>query len=155
MAQCKPYDATYNDYQWSEHGLRESTEATDAWIAEIVKTVVGDWNKARRIPNIRVIVEPKEAVGVRFYRLAADWSANTRGISSLTELVKHPSYQEIMRLGWDVVPYLLQDLQENKRFWFPALTEITKVRPFDAGDIGNSRRMTKAWIEWGRRKHLI
>ncbi len=73
-------------------------------------------------------------------------------ISSASDLTNDKSYREIIDLGWDVVPYLLIDLQRNKRFWFPALAEITHLRPFDKSDMSNPRRMTEAWIRWGRRK---
>jgi hypothetical protein len=101
--------------------------------------------------------EPKTAARIekRFRALAADWSANTSHISSVNDLILHPSYKEIIKLGWDVVPFLLIDLQQNKRFWFPALYAITKVRPFDPSDAGNGRRMTDAWVRWGKRKGLI
>lgn len=101
------------------------------------------------------IAEPSLAAEVRFRELAARWSAETGHISSIDNLVAHPSYQEIIRLGWDVVPYLLADLQKSKRFWFPALAAITTIRPFDPGDAGNNRRMTDAWLKWGKRKGLI
>lgn len=91
----------------------------------------------------------------RFRQLANDWSENTRHVSSSKDLASYPSYREIIGLGWDVVPLLLKDLEENKRFWFPALYAITNVRPFDPSDAGNGRRMTEAWVRWGKRKGLI
>lgn len=87
-----------------------------------------------------------------FKRLANEWSRNTLHISSASDLVNDRCYREIVALGWDVVPYLLVDLQRNKRFWFPALAEITRLRPFDKSDRSNPRRMTEAWIRWGKRK---
>jgi len=50
---------------------------------------------------------------------------------------------------------MLNDLQNNRGFWFPALTEITGIRPFDLSDAGNSKRMVEAWVKWGKRKKLI
>ena len=97
----------------------------------------------------------EESIEERFHQLATTWVANTRHISSTKDLTSYPAYQEIIGLGWRVVPLLLKDLQENKRFWFPALYAITNVRPFDPSDAGNGRRMTDAWIRWGRRKGLI
>ena len=90
-----------------------------------------------------------------FRQLSEDWSSETRHVSSVKDLTSHPSYQGIIKLGWDAVPLLLRDLQENKRFWFPALHAITGVRPFDKRDAGNARKMTEAWIVWGRKKGII
>lgn len=97
----------------------------------------------------------RETVAERFKRLAADWSENTWHISSVDDLTSHPSYKKIVELGWDVVPYLLEDLRHNRRFWFPALGEITKLRPFDPRDAGDLERMTEAWVRWGKKKRLI
>jgi hypothetical protein len=94
-------------------------------------------------------------VAERFQKLATKWFAETQHISSTTEIAAHPSYQQIIRMGWDVVPLLLIDLRQNKRFWFPALSAITGIRPFDRSDAGNGKRMTDAWITWGQKKGLI
>jgi hypothetical protein len=91
----------------------------------------------------------------RFRELADEWSERTMHISSASDLINDTRYQQIIDLGWDVLPYLLDDLQKNKRFWFPALAAITGVRPFDPGDLSNPRRMIEAWVKWGRRKGLI
>ena len=97
----------------------------------------------------------KETVENRFNRLAREWSASVGNISSLTAMAEHPKYREIISLGWEVVPCLLRDLQHNRRFWFPALAEITTIRPYDPRDAGNVKRMTDAWVKWGKLKRLI
>jgi hypothetical protein len=91
----------------------------------------------------------------RFRKLANEWSNEVSVVSSVGGLTSHPKYQEIIRLGWDVVPFLLSDLQRNRGFWFTALNEITGIRPFDLSDAGKSERMAKAWIQWGKRKGII
>src|SRR5205823_2824567 len=74
--------------------------------------------------------ERKKYLTLRFHHLAIQWENDTRHVSSIHDMTSHPAYQKIIGLGWDIVPQLLMDLQANKRFWFPALYEITKVRPF-------------------------
>jgi hypothetical protein len=98
---------------------------------------------------------PQELPGERFARLANKWSSDTDHISSVTDLINDSSYQQIIDMGMDVVPHLLNDLDRNKRFWFPALAAITGLRPFDPKDMGNYRLMTEAWLRWGRLKGLI
>ena len=90
-----------------------------------------------------------------FNKLADQWERETQSVSSVPALISHPSYQRIIKLGWGVVPFLLRDLQVNRRFWFPALYEITRIRPFDRSDAGDSERMLQAWVKWGKRKQLI
>lgn len=100
-------------------------------------------------------LESRETVAERFHRLAAEWSKEVQNVSSLTAMAAHPKYRQIVDLRWDVVPFLLIDLQRNKRFWLPALHEITGIQPFDPSDAGNSKRMMDAWIKWGKNKRYI
>jgi hypothetical protein len=99
--------------------------------------------------------DAKRTVESEFNKLAREWSGAVGNVSSLTAMAEHPKYREIINLGWDVVPFLLRDLQRNRRFWLPALTKITTVQPYDPRDTGNSKRMINAWIEWGKKKRLI
>lgn len=98
---------------------------------------------------------PSIDVQRHFYALADEWTRAVGNSSSLTAMSRHPKYREIVDLGWPVVPYLLRDLQRGRGFWFPALDEITGIRPFDLRDAGNSKRMIQAWIQWGKIKKLI
>jgi hypothetical protein len=96
-----------------------------------------------------------EGLRVAFEELALSWSSATSHLSSVTKLVEHPAYRQIIGLGPAVLPLMLRDLAENGRFWFPALSAITGENPVAddaAGDVG---RMTEAWIDWGRANHLI
>jgi hypothetical protein len=134
--------------EWSEH-TPTSVEKIGEWHPDEIT------ERRTRLLQHLPIVETKETVPQRFRRLADEWSRETMHISSASDLINDKRYQEIIGLGWDVVPYLLTDLQQNKRFWFPALAAITGVRPFDLSDTNNPRRMTEAWVRWGKRKGLI
>lgn len=143
----------------------ERVTGTEEWFADLVARPHCDPEDFRHTLEERwqwpicdekvCAIDAEQSLEERFQQLAADWSENTLHISSTSDLVSYPSYQEIINLGWEVVPLLLKDLQENKRFWFPALYAIAKVRPFDPSDAGNSKRMTEAWVKWGKRKGLI
>ena len=97
----------------------------------------------------------EETIEERFQRLTRAWSEETMHLSSVSATINNRHYQQIIGMGWDVVPLLLNDLQRNKRFWFPALAAITGIRPFDSSDLSNPRRMTEAWMRWGKNKRLI
>jgi hypothetical protein len=99
--------------------------------------------------------EELEPLPDRFRRLADEWSKDVASVSSLSAMTRHPKYREIVALGWRIVPLMLKDLQQNHRFWFPALNEITGIQPFDNRDAGNSKRMIEAWIQWGKRRQMI
>jgi hypothetical protein len=51
---------------------------------------------------------PWETVEERFQRLAAAWHRDTDYLSSMADADSHPAYQEIIRLGPEVVPLLLR-----------------------------------------------
>jgi hypothetical protein len=125
------------------------------WSGKPLRALLADiWQWPSEIGDV-CLDDTHGDIEYRFHKLAKEWSEETRSISSVTALTSHRNYREIVKLGWDVVPYLLIDLQQNRRFWFPALYEITQVRPFDRSDAGNSKRMTEAWVKWGRKKKLI
>jgi hypothetical protein len=99
--------------------------------------------------------EVEEKIEAKFNRLAIEWSDAIANVSSVSAMISHRKYREIVDLRWDALPFMLLDLQSSHRFWFPALAEITGIRPYDRRDAGNVKRMTDAWIAWGKKKKLI
>ena len=93
---------------------------------------------------------PAETVEERFRRLAAAWHRDTDYLSSMEEADRHPAYQEIIRLGPEVVPLLLRDLADNHTHWFTALEAITGARPLSAAVAGNIPGMAEAWLRWAK-----
>jgi hypothetical protein len=103
------------------------------------------------IPKAETPAQPSaETVEERFRRLEALWTAATGYLSSYTEIVEHPAFREIFRLGDAVVPLLLRDLEKRPRLWVWALPEITGADPVPPGDAGNIARMSEAWLRCGR-----
>ena len=99
-------------------------------------------------------VPPVETVEERLRRLEAQWKADTQFISDAKRIVEHPAFQEIISLGNEVVPILLHDLDSQPSLWVWALPEITGENPVPAIDAGNIRKMTDAWLKWGRMKGI-
>ena len=93
---------------------------------------------------------PREPLEERFRRLAAAWHSETAYLSSMTEASSHPAYQEIIRLGPEVVPLLLRDLEAHHTHWFAALRAITGAEPIPPQAAGNIPRMTEAWLNWAK-----
>jgi RNA polymerase sigma factor (sigma-70 family) len=86
----------------------------------------------------------------RFQRLAAAWRANRGPTSSLTELAMRPEYQQIIGMGTDAVPLLLQELQRELDHWFWALVAITGEDPVGPEHKGKLSEMRKVWVQWGK-----
>jgi len=96
-----------------------------------------------------------DGLRVAFEELSLSWSTETAHISSTTKLMEHPAYRQIIGLGPAVLPLLLRDLAEKRRFWFPALSAITGENPVPDDAAGSIARMADAWIKWGRENDLI
>lgn len=95
-----------------------------------------------------------ESLETRFRKLEAKWKADTQFLSDAGRIIGHPAFQEIINLGDEVVPLLLRDLESSPSLWVWALPEITGNNPVAASDQGNIRKMTEAWLTWGRQKGI-
>ena len=95
-----------------------------------------------------------EGLRVAFEELALSWATDTDHLSSPVRLTEHPAYRQIIGLGPAVLPLVLRDLAEHRRFWFPALNAITGENPVPDEAAGDVERMAEAWIGWGREHGL-
>jgi hypothetical protein len=91
----------------------------------------------------------------RFQRLAAEWKEKSRHMSNTAQMAMLRSYQKIIGMGWDAVPFLLEELQREPDQWFWALEAITDENPVPPEVAGKVREMAAAWIEWGKSRGLI
>lgn len=93
-----------------------------------------------------------ETVEQCFRRLETQWKAETQFLSDAGKITNHPAFREIIGLGPEVVPLMLRDLESQPSLWVWALPEITGENPVPLSDGGNIRKMSDAWLEWGREK---
>lgn len=93
----------------------------------------------------------QEDIEQTFLQLVHQWREETRGISSTTQAVMHPAYQQIIGLGKQAVPFLLRELEHKSGRWFWALKSITREDPVPEEYRGNTQEMIKAWLDWGHR----
>jgi hypothetical protein len=87
----------------------------------------------------------------RFRELVAQWKAATLFTSSGTEMALHPAYQQIIGIGKEAIPLILEELQREEDHWFWALKSITGEDPVSEVDRGNVPKMTQSWLQWGQR----
>ena len=88
-----------------------------------------------------------------FIKLANQWLSETRGLSSTNEMSMHPAYQQIIGMGSAVVPLLLRELEKNSGRWFWALKSITREDPVPSQSNGKTRKMIRAWLDWGKERN--
>ena len=66
----------------------------------------------------------------------------------------HPAYQQVIGMGWDVVPCILSELETAPDHWFWALTAITGQDPVLPDHRGKLRLMAQDWVRWGTANEL-
>jgi hypothetical protein len=96
------------------------------------------------------IARSAETVEQRFRLLAAAWRNAVAHHSSSTIRDNHPAYREVIKLGPEVLPYLLRDLEDNHTHWCCALSEITGVDPSPPTVAGNIPKLVEAWLSWAK-----
>jgi hypothetical protein len=136
--------------EWRRHAV---LPPDDGWCGKRGGALLLFWQWPEEVADESCEPTTEEEVEAHFNKLAAAWEEDVSNMSSLTAMIGHPKYREIVDMKWQVVPFLINDLQHNKRFWLPALEEITGVQPFDPSDSGNSKRMIDAWVRWGKYKY--
>lgn len=101
----------------------------------------------------RLFLQRPDRLEKEFQRHARKWATETAFVSSVTDLVMHPSYQRIMAMGPQVLPLILRDLQEQPKHWFWALSAIAGEDVAKAADTFDGA--VNAWLAWGKRKGYI
>jgi hypothetical protein len=96
-----------------------------------------------------------ESIEQRFDRMADQWARETAPLSSLTEMVMHPLYQQIIGIGALALPSILRRLKAKHELWFWALRAITGETPEPPDSQGDVDQMAAAWIDWGRERGLL
>lgn len=117
---------------------------SNAWL------VVASGSRTRRSSQIE---RSDSQVYALYVTLANEWRSDTILESSVERLVMHHAYQRIIGLGPQVVPYILDDLDESPDHWFWALTSI--VGEDHGGHQTSIGAAAQAWLAWGKSAGLI
>jgi len=132
--------------------LRANDLRDDAWNREL--DAISSLEDIVQRGNIRRA--PAKDISTRFRKLVATWKNDRPATSSsVKSLTLHPAYQEIIEMGDDALPLILEELQERPDHWFVALRTITGENPIRREHQGKMTLMAKDWIEWAVTKgHL-
>ena len=76
-------------------------------------------------------------------------------MSSVKEIAQHRSYQAIIGMGEQAIPFILRDLEATHVQWFWALRSITGESPVQPEDRGDVQAMAAAWLDWGKHHHYV
>lgn len=117
----------------------ESLPPTAAWAAFAEVFIAAEASRHRKATAL---------VAALFADCLSKWSADTQYTSSATDLVLHPSYQRIIGLGPDVLPFIFRELEKDGAHWYSALTSLTGANPVPSEDRGRVKKMKEAWLAW-------
>ena len=129
-------------YNWAPSEEDQDEETTPG---QHIATLLADVRAHFVVPLSRQDSDP----AARFHELADWWRSETTFLSSTTEKAIHPAYQQIIGLGKNALPLILNELQKKEEHWFWALKAITGVDPVAVGDRGRVHAMAEAWLKWG------
>src|SRR5260370_34023296 len=80
----------------------------------------------------------------RFRELVRQWKEATVFLSSVHDMVGHPAYLQIIGMGKEALPLLVDELRREPDHWFVALQAITGTNPIPAAVQGNVQKMTQS-----------
>jgi hypothetical protein len=106
-------------------------------------------SKAITIPKSTVLLRQAELKEI-FIKLAHQWRSETKHMSLMSDIILHTAYQQIIGMGADAVPFILEELSKEPEHWFWALRSITGVNPIKPEDRGRLKKMAEAWLDWGK-----
>lgn len=88
----------------------------------------------------------------RFDILSATWKYDNDAVSSASKIALNSAYQEIIGMGKEAIPLILEEIQNNPGQWFWALASISGENPVKPENRGNIDKMTEDWLSWGEGK---
>lgn len=89
------------------------------------------------------------AIKHAFDFLKTKWLEETAFSSNSNEILQNPSYLRIIDMGLEIVPILLEEIQNGNNYWLHALHTITGLNPAAQEPWGRLNQMKNDWLVWG------
>jgi hypothetical protein len=85
----------------------------------------------------------------RFQSLLKKCEESARFVSDLDIICSRPEFREIVEIGEDAVPLILDEIERSPNiFLLSALEEITGEDPISPEDYGDVEKMVASWLSW-------
>lgn len=115
------------------------------------------------IPNMTTEEAIKQVRGIihkymesRFEELLGEWIRSTSHHSALQAIDAHPARQEIVSMGKQIVPTVLQNIDRYTIALSGILVELTGENPVKKSEhVGRVKFIAEDWKVWGREKGYI
>ena len=90
---------------------------------------------------------------INFDNYKNQWLKDIKYESNPIKISSHWAYCEIIKMGKNVLPFILTDLKENNNFWFEALNQITHENPVCKEHRGSIPEMVNDWLKFAENKY--
>lgn len=90
----------------------------------------------------------------KFRRLLKKWRNETYYYSTVDTKIKHPAFQEIISMGEQAVPWIIEELQMHRDFLFIALHLILEEDPTAHCSKGKPIELIEAWLLWAEQEKI-
>lgn len=127
---------------WSQYGIGLSEESE----------IILDGLHGLRTHYLFPVSRFSEDSYMKFYSLASAWRSETGMHSLMIHKAMHPSYQIIIGMGVEALPYIFNEMRSSQDHWFWALRAITSLDPVLPEHRGNIEEMTNDWLNWARKQ---
>lgn len=92
-------------------------------------------------------------IQILFNEYKENWLRETKFISNMTEITNNYYYQQIILLGENVIPLIIQDLKYEENHWFYALEKILSFTPIKNEHKGIYNLMKLDWLNYLEEKY--
>jgi hypothetical protein len=136
------FDDEYKPLFIEEYDDKDKVIKTHEYIDPIVRISEEETKSTERINS-----NWDNTIKNAFQKYYHKWDEETEFMSS-SDMFENKNYKEIIALGWDVVPHIIDQLRKKPCHLFVALRCIvgnTPIKPENAGDVP---KMAADWINW-------
>ena len=98
------------------------------------------------------VIDDEEAL---FNQYVIQWRVEKRIMSSLSDMIRCPSYQKIIAMGNKALPLILDQIRregDDPDHWYAARSAITGEDPTPEDAWGDTVKMAEAWLLWAEKK---
>lgn len=123
-------------------------------IAEVIKIDKQEKEFVIHLPNDLSI--DNYIISYMFFCILSEkWKEETKHFSFSKDIYNSDSYKRILKLGTNVLPFILKELEKAPNHWFHALRSITNENPVKESSKGNVKLMSNDWITWAKQRAII
>lgn len=86
----------------------------------------------------------------RYLEVSRRWRSETGLFSNAGSIISHPCYNELIDMGIQIVPFIIEDLKNRNVGWgtFPLLQVLTGEHPVPKEHQGKYDLICEDWINW-------